>query len=76
MPIFEYICQDCGTAFEAIVANDTVEVRCRKCQGQHVSKQLSTFAVSAAGPSPARDAAPGPCGNCDAARQGACHMMN
>ena len=76
MPIFEYVCKDCGTAFEAIVANDAADVHCRKCQGQHLQKQLSTFAVSAAGASPGSDSAPGPCGSCDAARQGMCQMMN
>jgi putative FmdB family regulatory protein len=75
MPIFEYICQDCGTAFEAIVPNDTSEVSCRKCQGQHVKKQLSTFAVSGASSTTA-DAPANPCNGCGAARQGTCQMMN
>lgn len=75
MPIFEYICQDCGAAFEAIVSNDSAEVRCRKCQSRHIQKQLSTFAVSAAAGSTA-DAAPNPCDRCGAAQQGMCHMMH
>ena len=52
MPIFEYVCRDCGHAFETIV-NGSREPHCPSCSGQALDKQLSVFAVSTA--SSARD---------------------
>ncbi len=45
MPIFEYVCRDCGRAFEAIV-NGSRAARCPGCQSESLEKQLSVFAVS------------------------------
>lgn len=64
MPIFEYVCRDCGHAFETIV-NGAREPQCPSCSGQALDKQLSVFAVASA--SPSREAprpAPGGCGRC------------
>jgi len=49
MPIFEYVCKDCGRAFEKIVPRYDSEVDCAHCNSENVEKQLSVFAV--AGPS-------------------------
>ena len=47
MPIFEYLCKDCGHAFEGLVRpNDTPE--CPSCRSQNLERLLSTFAVSSA----------------------------
>ncbi len=46
MPIFEYLCEDCGTKFEKLVrrpASD--EVLCPSCGQSHLEQQLSTFAA-------------------------------
>jgi putative FmdB family regulatory protein len=46
MPIFEYLCADCGTKFEKLVrrpASD--EVACPSCGQSHLEQQLSTFAA-------------------------------
>jgi putative FmdB family regulatory protein len=64
MPIFEYVCRDCGSAFEAIVTASR-PAQCPSCNGEALDKQLSVFAVSAG--SPARDLpvpASGGCGRC------------
>ncbi|HSL23231.1 MAG TPA: zinc ribbon domain-containing protein [Vicinamibacterales bacterium] len=64
MPIFEYVCRDCGHAFETIV-NGSREPQCPSCNGQALDKQLSVFAVSSA--PQARETqrtAPGGCGRC------------
>lgn len=46
MPIFEYICNDCGRKFEAIqIGSDAPE--CPGCKSQKLEKQLSSFAVNA-----------------------------
>jgi putative FmdB family regulatory protein len=62
MPIFEYRCDDCGTAFEKLVRGSSPEVLCPSCGKEHVKKQLSTFAAHAQGPKSAPAAKPGGCG--------------
>ena len=49
MPIFEYVCQDCGTKFEKLVRNG-VTVACPGCGQDHLKQQFSTFAAKADGP--------------------------
>ncbi len=45
MPLFEYICRECGKAFEKIVSLKA-KVTCPDCGTEAVDKQLSAFAVS------------------------------
>jgi len=75
MPIFEYTCQSCGDRFEHLTRADR-QAACPSCDGQALSKQLSTFAVGANGSGSRADfAAPGPCGSCgDPRGPGACSM--
>ena len=40
MPIFEYRCDDCGSAFEAFVTAERVAA-CPSCQGRNLAKLLS-----------------------------------
>ena len=51
MPIFEFVCQDCGTPFEELVrsASATDEVVCPYCASNQVAKQISTFALGRRG---------------------------
>jgi putative FmdB family regulatory protein len=55
MPIFEYLCDDCGTKFEKLVRRSggvTEQVECPSCgRGDHLSEQYSTFAAHANGTS-------------------------
>ena len=66
MPIFEYLCQNCGTAFEKLVRAGT-EVECPNCGEQKPRQQLSTFAARSgrsAEPAPAPGGCPaGMCQN-------------
>lgn len=75
MPIYEYRCQDCGAAFEALVRSGE-QVRCKGCESERLEKLFSTFAVSSGQGQgqgmPAAAAEPGPCGRCGAAKQGMC----
>jgi len=75
MPLFEYLCQDCGREFEKIVPRHDSPADCPKCASVRVEKQLSVFAVSGSGSSSSDsfDAAPG-CGRCGAAEPGMCQM--
>ena len=73
MPIFEYLCKDCGQAFEKIVPRYDSAAVCTHCESQNVEKQLSVFAI--AGPS--KEFASGPeggCGRCGAAEPGSCGL--
>ncbi len=74
MPIFEYICKDCGKKFETIVYG-SAKPECPSCHGKKLEQQLSVFAV-AAGESksaPSFDAGPSPCSSCGhAGGPGAC----
>ena len=59
MPIFEYLCDDCGTRFERLVRRDE-KVLCPKCGEDHLKQQFSTFAAHANGKSePAMPSCPG-----------------
>ncbi len=51
MPIFEYLCEDCGTKFEKLIRNGAraSDVLCPSCGEKHVEQQLSTFAAHANG---------------------------
>lgn len=79
MPIFEYLCKDCGRPFEKIVPRYDSPADCTHCNSDNVEKQLSVFAV--AGPS--RDTvttrgfasvSDSGCGRCGAAQPGSCGM--
>ena len=48
MPIFEYLCDDCGTKFEKLVRNGaSKDVPCPSCGQSHVTTQFSTFSAHA-----------------------------
>lgn len=75
MPLFEYRCTDCQHDFELLVREQTV-LACPSCQGTHLEKQLSVFAVSASGAATASPRMPGGgCGACgDPRGPGSCSM--
>ena len=51
MPLYEYVCINCGTAFEQFVrsASSQEAVTCPKCASMLVNKQFSTFGTKGAG---------------------------
>jgi putative FmdB family regulatory protein len=51
MPIFEYICAECGKPFEQLVFNSSKadEVTCPACHSENVTKKISTFASKSSG---------------------------
>ncbi|MCM2252074.1 MAG: zinc ribbon domain-containing protein [Ramlibacter sp.] len=61
MPIYEYVCQQCATEFEALVRSDTVP-ECPSCHSAELRKVLSIFATGSSTPDPAP--APTACGGC------------
>jgi putative FmdB family regulatory protein len=73
MPIFEYICKECGHHFEALVMGSK-KAECPSCQSAKLQQQLSAFAVGPNKTSSPRPAA-GPCGSCgDPRGPGSCSM--
>lgn len=52
MPIYEYVCEDCGTEFEKLVRRGAEGVACPKCGEVHVKTRFSTFAARAGSPAP------------------------
>jgi putative FmdB family regulatory protein len=65
VPIFEYICSDCGKKFEAILYGSK-QAQCPSCQSSKLEQQLSVFAVAGGreAKSSAADFGGGPCGTC------------
>jgi putative FmdB family regulatory protein len=49
MPIFEYLCDDCGTKFEKLVRNGATELNCPSCGQKRLTQQLSVFSAHANG---------------------------
>ncbi|MEK7866690.1 MAG: zinc ribbon domain-containing protein [Planctomycetota bacterium] len=49
MPIYEYTCEGCDEAFEALVRSKSTRVTCPKCGGKRVKRGFSSFAAGAAG---------------------------
>jgi putative FmdB family regulatory protein len=46
MPIYEFVCQDCGYEFEKIQSfSDSSTPVCPNCQGLHVQRRLSAPAI-------------------------------
>src|SRR5208282_6297753 len=49
MPIYEYVCDDCGERFERIVMSQRQKITCPKCESAKHTIQLSVFAAPANG---------------------------
>ena len=71
MPIFEYVCAECGHNFEAIVLGDQ-KSECPKCHAAKLEQQLSRFSAHAHSAGPAAT----PCGqsSCCMNDGGGCSM--
>ncbi len=68
MPIYEYLCGNCGHRFEKLVRRFGEQVRCPGCAGLTLEKQLSVFAVASAAPRPGAT----PCPAAADCREGGC----
>jgi putative FmdB family regulatory protein len=67
MPLYEYICRDCGRAFERYVRAWGDPVECPDCAGASVEKKVSSFAFAGGG-------GPSAGGGCGCGRGGCgCH---
>jgi len=51
MPIFEFVCAECGKPFEELVLSSSkvAEVTCPACHSQNITRKISTFASRLSG---------------------------
>ena len=51
MPIYEFVCPDCGWEFEELLhtANDADTLHCPACDSPYILKKISTFAAKISG---------------------------
>jgi putative FmdB family regulatory protein len=49
MPIYEYVCDDCGERYERIVMSRKQAIACPKCESTKRTIQLSVFAAPSNG---------------------------
>ena len=47
MPIYEYLCDDCGAHYEQIVLSKSAKITCPKCASPRHTLQLSVFSAPA-----------------------------
>jgi putative FmdB family regulatory protein len=62
MPIYEYVCDDCGERYERIVMNGNTKITCPKCASAKHTIQLSVFAAPANSTKSSSDPSSGPSG--------------
>jgi putative FmdB family regulatory protein len=75
MPIYEYLCDDCGERYERIVFNKSTKVTCPKCASGKKTVQLSVFAAPSNGSKASGVSnAPAPSGGCGSSC--GCHFKN
>ncbi|MBI2849221.1 MAG: zinc ribbon domain-containing protein [Chloroflexi bacterium] len=54
MPIYEYVCSQCGERFEKIILRPQAEesLRCPRCESPEVQRAVSAFATLSCVPTP------------------------
>jgi len=47
MPIYSYICKNCGAKFDLLVGvtSEKVELKCKKCGSKKIEKGLGSFNI-------------------------------
>lgn len=48
MPLYEYVCQECGERFERLVraSADPQTIHCPRCESDTITRAFSTFATA------------------------------
>lgn len=72
MPIYEYICEDCGSKFDALrpMKDADSPIACKKCNGTRTRRSLSVFFASSDGRSVTHN--DGGCGSCNGGSCSSC----
>ena len=66
MPIYEYMCFDCGKRFEAIRAMKEADapIECAKCASEHTGRQIAVFYAHGGGGKVLAGGGGGGCAGC------------
>jgi len=60
VPIYTYICKDCGEKFELLIGVGSAdeEIKCKKCNSKNVEKTISSFNTVSKGSSSSNQSCP------------------
>ena len=74
MPLYEYICQDCGTRFDTLrsIKDADVPIECTHCQSERTVRQLSVFFAQSGGKAVAGTQGGGGCAGCSGGSCASC----
>lgn len=74
MPIYEYLCCECGRSFETIRSMKDADspIQCTFCQSNETRRKLSVCYAQSDGHTIAGTHASGGCGNCSGGTCGSC----
>jgi putative FmdB family regulatory protein len=66
MPIYEYVCQDCGIRFDALrsIKDADSPIACKDCRSEKTSRKISVFFAQSGGKSVAGTNGGGGCAGC------------
>ena len=66
MPLYEYICQECGARFDALraIKDADLPIHCKVCQSPMTTRQLSVFFAQSGGKVVAGTSGGASCGGC------------
>ncbi len=75
MPLYEYVCKDCGFVFDAFrsFADANAPQACKKCQSKNTQRKLGTFYASSEGHAITGAGGGSDCGGCSGGSCGSCH---
>jgi putative FmdB family regulatory protein len=77
MPIYEYVCQDCGARFDILrsMKESDTPAPCNHCSGGHTTRQLSVFFAKSADRGAITTSSSGcsGCSSCSGGSCGSCH---
>lgn len=74
MPIYEYICRDCETRFEALrsMSKADASIACENCEGENTSRAVSAAFAHSGGRVVAGGSSQSGCGGCAGGSCGSC----
>jgi putative FmdB family regulatory protein len=74
MPIYEYLCLDCGKEFDALRSMSQADepIRCERCQGERATRKISVFFAQSGGKVVAGGGNGGGCASCSGGSCASC----
>jgi putative FmdB family regulatory protein len=72
MPLRDFVCRDCGHAFEALVMGKDQPV-CPQCNSKALDRQISTFVGRTGGKDASGSSGGGKCSGCAGGNCNTCH---